>query len=70
MCKPMKLDIKLADKMPFKREYRTSEVAKIFGLTRESVMNRIRSGELPAKKFGCQYRIQEEDLIEYLAKYD
>lgn len=56
--------------LPFKKELRTSEVAKILRLTRESVMSRIHSGELPAKKFGCQYRVQEEDLIEYLAKYD
>jgi excisionase family DNA binding protein len=51
------------DKTILKKAYfSTSEVAKILHVSRITVFNRIRTGLIPAQKFGRNYAISEEAL--------
>lgn len=50
-----------------KQEFKTSDVAKIFNLTNNAVINWIKSGKLPAYETGGgHYRIMREDLIKFI----
>lgn len=44
----------------------TKEVAEKLKVTQKTIRNLIESGELPAYRFGRDYRIKEEDFEEYL----
>lgn len=48
--------------------YKTSQVAEMFQITRETVRSLIERGELGAIKVGGQWRIRRLDLIEYANK--
>jgi excisionase family DNA binding protein len=48
--------------------YKTSEVADMFGVTRQAVIYWIKNGWLKAIRFGKSYRIKEEDLREFIEK--
>lgn len=41
----------------------TSEVAKLLGVSRVAVFQKIKSGEIPAQKVGRNYVIKREDLL-------
>lgn len=45
-----------------KRILSTTEVSKILGMSRQSVLKKIVSGEIKAKKIGKNYVISREDL--------
>ena len=44
----------------------TKEVAEKLKVTQKTIRNLIESGELPAYRFGRDYRIKEEDFDEYI----
>lgn len=44
----------------------TKEVAEKLKVTQKTIRNLIESGELPAYRFGRDYRIKEEDFEEYI----
>ena len=46
----------------------TKEVAERLKVTQKTIRNLIESGELPAYRFGRDYRINEEDFEEYITK--
>ncbi|PIY97159.1 MAG: hypothetical protein COY66_00945 [Candidatus Kerfeldbacteria bacterium CG_4_10_14_0_8_um_filter_42_10] len=48
--------------MPDKQYYSTSEAAKILGVSRIAVFNRIKKGQLKAAKFGRNYLIEKDQL--------
>ena len=48
--------------------FSTLEVANILGVSRVTVFNRIRSGEINALKVGRAYLISKEELNRYLGK--
>jgi len=45
--------------------YTIYEVAELLGLHDHTIRRMIKSGELPAKKYGQQWRIRVEDLIQF-----
>lgn len=51
-----------------KQYYSTSEVADILRISRISVFNRIKRGQLKAEKVGRNYIIKNESLIEALGQ--
>ena len=48
--------------------FSTLEVSKILGVSRVTVFNRIKSGEINALKVGRAYLISKEELNRYLGK--
>lgn len=48
--------------------FSTLEVAKILGVSRVTVFNRIKYGEIQAEKVGRAYLISKEGLNQYLGK--
>ena len=44
----------------------TDEVAERIRVSRNTVIQLIDRGELPATRFGRQYRIKEQDFLDYL----
>ena len=44
----------------------TSDVAKILGISRVSVFNKIKAGLIPAEKIGRNYAVKAEDLTKAL----
>ena len=48
--------------------FSTLEVAKILGVSRVTVFNRIKSGEINALKVGRAYLISKEELNRYLGQ--
>lgn len=51
-----------------KKYYSTTEVAHILRISRVSVFNRIRNGNLKAEKVGRNYIVSHEALLEALGK--
>ncbi len=49
--------------MKDKRFFTTSEVAKILGISRIAVFNRIKKGQLKAAKYGRNYLVEKEQLL-------
>lgn len=41
----------------------TTEVADLLGVSRVTVFNKVKSGEIPARKVGNTYMINREDLV-------
>lgn len=48
--------------------FSTTEVAKLFGISRIAVFKKIKSGEIKAKKIGRNYVIDKKDLPDVLNK--
>lgn len=48
--------------------YTLHETAAKFGVSYQMVYNLVRTGELPAFRFGKSYRVAERDLEAYLRK--
>lgn len=46
--------------------YTLDEVAEILKLKKVTLYNYVRSGKLPAAKFGRDYRVTEEDLKAFI----
>ncbi|MDP2691081.1 MAG: helix-turn-helix domain-containing protein [bacterium] len=46
----------------------TTEAAKILGVNRVTVFNKIQSGELQASKVGRNYVVHREELKRYMSK--
>jgi len=46
----------------------TSEVAKILGISRVAVFQKIKAGLIPAEKIGRNYAVKAEDLTKALEK--
>lgn len=44
----------------------TKQVAEIFGVSANTVVNLCKNGELPSIKFGSQFRISEKELTNYI----
>lgn len=44
----------------------TKEVAQIFGISANTVINLCKSGELPSVRIGAQFRISEKELNNYI----
>lgn len=51
-----------------KKYYSTSEVANIMHMTRVGVFKRIKNGKIKAEKFGRNYVVAHEDLLEALGR--
>ena len=49
-----------------KKQFSTNEVAKLLGVSRVAVFNKIKAGEIHAQKVGRNYVINRESLSEYL----
>lgn len=49
-----------------KKEFTTSEVAKLLGISRVAVFKKIKAGEIMAKKIGRNFIIDARDLPEIL----
>jgi len=48
--------------------YKTGEVAKMLGVSRQAVLDWIKKGQLRAFKVGRSYRIPKADLEEFLRR--
>jgi len=48
--------------------YDIKKTAEVLSLSPRTIRSMINSGELPAYKFGKEYRIHEEDLAGFMAK--
>lgn len=46
--------------------YSVKQIVKLFGVSDETVYRAIRSGRLPARKFGSVWRVAESDLKVFL----
>lgn len=52
----------LSKNMPKEQFISTQEAAKILGISRIAVFNKIKKGEIPAQKVGRNYIINKKDL--------
>ncbi|MDO8561168.1 MAG: helix-turn-helix domain-containing protein [bacterium] len=48
------------------KEFTTSEVAKLLGISRVAVFKKIKSGDIKAKKIGRNFAVDKKDLPEIL----
>lgn len=49
-------------------EYTTEEAADVLRVNRETVLRKIRTGKLKAKRFGKSYRINKNELDKFIAR--
>ncbi|MBN2320897.1 MAG: helix-turn-helix domain-containing protein [Acidobacteria bacterium] len=49
--------------LPDRKHFRCDEVAELVGVTTRTVRRWIRSGQMPAVRFGGLLRIRREDLV-------
>ncbi|MDP3881049.1 MAG: helix-turn-helix domain-containing protein [bacterium] len=50
------------------REFSTTELAKLLGISRQAVLKKIHSGELRARRVGRSFVINEKDLPSKVSK--
>lgn len=52
--------------MDYEKMYTATEVAEKLGVTRKTVQNWIKDGNIPAYQFGSAYRVTESDLKQFI----
>ena len=51
-----------------KKEYTIPQLAEILGVSRIAIYNRVKKGQIPARKVGRNYIISDSDIADILGK--